>query len=454
MFPAVSDVPPSNADKTLSSPVVSGWNSLAVSDNLAQPLLNDAEVDLEKAGGRAITSFCVESTSTSGAILASDQDGKASSNIGGRSALTATCSSDHLDTEQNKYDAGDKTSRQASLLKARKSTYSIRDLYFKYQKCGKVSRRQAAINRHEPRRTDKTPWGCQFCNKFFLRKYNLDMHIMTHSNKHPFHCDKCGVRFNRKSSLTRHERIHSNGKPRFSCDICSCTFTRKDKFIMHTRTHGERRFKCTVCGYTFRQKTYLDDHMASVHSNERPFLCDKCGVRFKRKRNLNAHKKNHSDERFFICDICEAGFKRKFTLETHQKTHADKRPYESGKSRTDDRISSQTKPDHGNEKSFESSHRYASSTSIKTSSQHMKPETHTTYSETRLTNPGNVPATSQLPFRDDQPSTSGIHVNKSRGQEEAEEGIKEIDYDYFQTVHPPVPSWDSSCSCDDCDCPY
>ena len=76
-------------------------------DILVQPCRDDTAVDSRKTQGKAIADFRVESTSGSEALLASAENRKAnrkaSSNVGGQSALTATCSSDRLDAEQGKY---------------------------------------------------------------------------------------------------------------------------------------------------------------------------------------------------------------------------------------------------------------------------------------------------------------------------------------------------------------
>ena len=136
MLSAVSNVPSAGASETSSDLMISSWNLLMDPDIPVQPCRGDTAVDSRKTQGKAIADFRVESTSGSEALLASAENRKAnkkanrkanrkasrkaSSNVGGQSALTATCSSDRLDTEQGKYDTGDKISRPTRLSKSKK----------------------------------------------------------------------------------------------------------------------------------------------------------------------------------------------------------------------------------------------------------------------------------------------------------------------------------------------
>ena len=161
---------------------------------------------------------------------------------------------------------------------------------------------------------------------------------------------------------------------------------------MMTRAH----FKCGECGSSFKRKSELINH-ESVHSTKRPFICAICNAGFKRNSSFVKHKHIHDKERYL----------HKFNKPSN------KRP---GKKSTNNRTSSRPEPGHGNEEPFKSLHCSADLTST-TPNQHIKPETHTTNSGTGLTNPGDVSTTSQLPSVSNQPSISGIHVNKSQDQE-------------------------------------
>ena len=195
---------------------------------------------------------------------------------------------------------------------------------------------------------------------------------------------------------------------------------------MMTRAH----FKCGECGSSFKRKSELINH-ESVHSTKRPFICAICNAGFKRNSSFVKHKHIHDKERYL----------HKFNKPSN------KRP---GKKSTNNRTSSRPEPGHGNEEPFKSLHCSADLTST-TPNQHIKPETHTTNSGTELTNPDDVSTTSQLPSVSNQPSTSGIHVNKSQDQEKCEEMDDVLAYDYLQTLPPPAPSWDSDYSLDYCE---
>ena len=456
MLSAVSNVPSAGACKTSLDLVISSWNLLMEPDILVQPCRGDTAVDSRKTQGKAIADFRVESTSGSEAILASAENRKASSNVGGQSALTATCSSDRLDAEQGKYDTGDKISRPTRLSKSKKpkainsvappcedqmcnAGFKVKgDLAhhteshgtkrsFKCDMCDREFTRLDYLKKHARTHTGERPFPCDECGKTFTQKNNLTKHKRVHTGERPFPCDECEKTFIQKHHLTKHKRIHTGERP-FPCDVCEKAFSQKHDLIRHKRTHtDERPFECKECHATFSQKSNLNRHRL-VHDDTRTFKCDECSSSFKRKCELMAHGSVHNNKYPFICAICNTGFKKNSSLTKHKHTHDEKRclykfnkiPGKTsnkrpGKKSTNNRNSSQPEPDHNNEKSFKSSHRNASSTS--TSNQHIKPKNHTTNSETGLTNPGNFSTITQLPSASNQPSTSDIHVNKSQNQE-------------------------------------
>ena len=111
MLSKVSNVSPTSGYKISSDFVISSRNLLTKlltqQENLVQSCRSNAAVDSRKTKGQVIADFHVKSTGRSEAVLASAENDKASSNVGGQSAaLTATCSPDHLDTEHSKYDTG------------------------------------------------------------------------------------------------------------------------------------------------------------------------------------------------------------------------------------------------------------------------------------------------------------------------------------------------------------
>ena len=600
MLSEISNMPPANTYKTSSDLIIGSWNLLVDPDILIQPCRGNAVIDSKKTESKAVENFRIESTGKSEAVLARNRNIRASSNVGGQSALTATLSSDHLDAEHSKYDTGDKISRQTSLSKSKQpeainsvalphedqmcnTDLNVKgDLArhtktrgtkrsFKYDVCAREFDRSDYLQRHAMIHTGERPHQCDKCKQSFARKYTLSMHKLTHTGERSFHCDICGLAFTRKSTLTMHTKLHT-GEHLFQCTMCERAFTRKDRLTAHVKkTHadkypfhceiyqrtfsenkalvehakdhtrkrslqcdicqrefsridklkehkrihtGERPFQCDICQRKFNKKEYLKNHM-NFHTGERPFECTTCGRTFTRKSNLLTHmdnhsdaprfecdvcktrfyqratlinhkrthsedrnfkceecnkafktyntlfnhKKTHSNERPFICDICNAKFKRSCILSKHKQTHGKQQPYKTNKESskisskrfTNDRNHRQLEPGHNNEKYFKSSHCDASFTSTTTSNQHIKPKTHTTNSGTELTNPDDVSTTSQLPSVSNQPSTSGIHVNKSQDQEKCEEMDDVLAYDYLQTLPPPAPSWDSDYSLDYCE---
>ena len=485
MLSAVSNVPSAGACKTSPDLMISSWNLLVEPDILVQPCRGDAAVDSRKTQDKAIADFRVESTSGSEAVLASAENSKAGSNVGRQTAaLTATCSSDRLDTEQGKYDTGDKISRQTRLSKSKKpktinsvappredqicnTDLNVKgDLArhtktktrgtkrsFKCDICDREFVNASNLKRHARRsHADERPsFQCDICKREFISTDNLKRHARSHTGECPFRCSVCSRTFSRADYLRTHTGLHTGNKRRFECTICNKSFTRRINLNTHIDIHNNNpRFKCNTCDAHFYKRVLFKNHMRT-HDGNRPCKCDICGSTFKTDSNLWIHKLIHTNKHPFKCDICDAGFKKKHTLSKHKETHSKQPPYKTNKKSskisskrfTNDKNPDQPEPGHNNEKSLKSSHRNASFTSTATSNQHIKPKNHTTNSKTGLTNPGDVYTTSQLPSVSNQPPTSDIHVNKSQDQEKCEETAEVLDYDYLQTVPPPKPSWES-----------
>ena len=86
----------------------------------------------------------------------------------------------------------------------------------------------------------------------------------------PFECLVCGLVVSRKHSLKRHYFTHNNAWP-WRCVFCGKGAACKSQLEIHHRTHtGERPHRCAVCGRSFNQRSTLNRHVASRHTNSFP----------------------------------------------------------------------------------------------------------------------------------------------------------------------------------------
>ena len=170
----LSNVSPASSYKISSDLVISSWNLLTNPDNLVQSCRGDTVVDSKKTKGKAISNFRVGSTGRSEAVLSSAENSKASSNVGRQSAaLTATCSSDHLDTEHSKYDTCDQISRQPRLSKSKKPETINSVAISEDQVCNTDSNVKGDLVRHTKTHDTKRSFQCDVCEKTFSKKWHL-----------------------------------------------------------------------------------------------------------------------------------------------------------------------------------------------------------------------------------------------------------------------------------------
>ena len=117
-----------------------------------------------------------------------------------------------------------------------------------------------------------------------------------------FQCYFCDFRWNSRRSLTIHENNHRRKRfyqPRakFCCDICFKSFKIKLSLRTHELTHmGEKPFACDHCDYRSTQKSNLNTHLKSHHSERKTYNCHVCAVKLAHRSGLKTHMKLHKEE--------------------------------------------------------------------------------------------------------------------------------------------------------------
>ena len=111
------------------------------------------------------------------------------------------------------------------------------------------------------------------------------------------------------------------------CNSCSKRYGTKGRLQRHIKAvHLQvKDFHCELCDYKASQKSQLDSHMLSKHSeDEGKFKCEECGATFKQKGNLTKHQRIHKEDALYKCKYCPASFKQVQHLNYHVHTHHTK----------------------------------------------------------------------------------------------------------------------------------
>eukprot|EP00897_Mesotaenium_endlicherianum_P008697 jgi/Mesen1/7856/ME000042S07302 len=136
--------------------------------------------------------------------------------------------------------------------------------------CGRTFRYKSRLEVHRARHLAQQEGRmkeyivCCLCWETFTTSQELQAHM---SGQHKFlYCPDCGKQF-AAHRLRRHTLLHDPGRQKFPCEVPGCD---RD----------------------FVRRTYLRQHMTSVHGQERPFVCSvaDCGRRFAYASNQKRHE--------------------------------------------------------------------------------------------------------------------------------------------------------------------
>ncbi|KOB79374.1 putative zinc finger protein [Operophtera brumata] len=207
--------------------------------------------------------------------------------------------SDHkLESKKSRKDNASEEDNQEDIK------YSILNVknFVKCDKCPKVSKSLAALNKHKMRHVPKSErkFCCSGCDKIFNTKDALKSHERSHipiENRKIYHCDI------------------STTSPSSATSALSRKFTASHKKVVHGKV---KAYICDLCGTNGE----LRQHRA-IHSADKPFVCNKCSKSFKTYSNLKTHMDTHEDTAY-ECYVCRRVLNSRRTLRKHLLVHEDK----------------------------------------------------------------------------------------------------------------------------------
>ncbi|XP_071962627.1 uncharacterized protein [Antedon mediterranea] len=140
-------------------------------------------------------------------------------------------------------------------------------------------------------------------------------------------CETCGEQFPKRSFLYQHIQTVHNVQDAYSCFGCDNKFNDSKAWENHEEVHKVQKIACTYCGKYFSTKTKLNVHIR-IHTGERPYKCELCPKAFATNSTFNTHIKMHTGEKLYTCRVCHKKFVQRSGLKTHLLTHNEDRPHE------------------------------------------------------------------------------------------------------------------------------
>ena len=141
---------------------------------------------------------------------------------------------------------------------------------------------------------------CKHCHAKLGSKVTLHRHVKTiHkgvktgvSYKHS--CNQCDYRTGNAASLKAHNKtVHLIDH---TCEQCRANFASIDNLKWHVKVkHEGFRYCCEQCNFKTSNKTYLKNHVNSVHFKVNGHTCKDCRMEFATRHGLNYHAKAKHD---------------------------------------------------------------------------------------------------------------------------------------------------------------
>ncbi|XP_077288468.1 uncharacterized protein LOC143912894 [Arctopsyche grandis] len=161
----------------------------------------------------------------------------------------------------------------------------------------------------------------------------IDMESSTHddvleASVNVFKCEICSESFTQKTTLDEHIKTHHTNRSR-NCHYCGKSFSRLSTLQLHLAKHAEyKAHLCPICGDRFHMASGLRQHL-KYHRGIKPHACDLCDKRYFSPHLLREHVRcAHSSNRYnHKCPICDKKFTAKSTLKMHMNTHTGERAH-------------------------------------------------------------------------------------------------------------------------------
>lgn len=139
-------------------------------------------------------------------------------------------------------------------------------------------------------------------------------------------CFVCSETFEKKRDYTRHTKFGHlpEGAITYACPDPACSeeiFISEVEFQLHNASQHVKDFKCPVCSRTYGNRSLLQRHYDTLHSENPAHVCHLCGKAYFHPSSYQIHMMTHTGKKDKVCTQCSRSFLTVSHLNRHLQTH-------------------------------------------------------------------------------------------------------------------------------------